>query len=116
MGYRDNYEAWLRDFAEDEATIADLQAIAGDEKEIEDRFYKNLSFGTAGMRGVLGAGMNRMNVYTVRRATQGLARLFERRGEEARRGDRLRQPPHECRICQGNGAGAVRKRSENLSV
>ncbi len=73
MGYRDNYEAWLRDFAEDEATIADLQAIAGDEKEIEDRFYKNLSFGTAGMRGVLGAGMNRMNVYTVRRATQGLA-------------------------------------------
>ena len=104
MGYRDNYEAWLRDFAEDEATIADLQAIAGDEKEIEDRFYKNLSFGTAGMRGVLGAGMNRMNVYTVRR------------GEEARRGDRLRQPPHECRICQGNGAGAVRKRSENLSV
>ena len=44
-----------------------------DEKEIEDRFYKNLSFGTAGMRGVLGAGMNRMNVYTVRRATQGLA-------------------------------------------
>lgn len=58
MGYRDNYEAWLRDFAEDEATIADLQAIAGDEKEIEDRFYKNLSFGTAGMRGVLGAGMN----------------------------------------------------------
>ena len=54
MGYRDNYEAWLRDFAEDEATIADLQAIAGDEKEIEDRFYKNLSFGTAGMRGVLG--------------------------------------------------------------
>ena len=73
MGYRDNYEAWLRDFAGDEATIADLQAIAGDEKEIEDRFYKNLSFGTAGMRGVLGAGMNRMNVYTVRRATQGLA-------------------------------------------
>ena len=47
MGYRDNYEAWLRDFAGDEATIADLQAIAGDEKEIEDRFYKNLSFGTA---------------------------------------------------------------------
>ena len=57
MGYRENYEAWLRDFANDEATVADLQAIAGDEKEIEDRFYKNLSFGTAGMRGVLGAGI-----------------------------------------------------------
>ena len=88
MGYRDNYEAWLRDFAEDEATIADLQAIAGDEKEIEDRFYKNLSFGTAGMRGVLGAGMNRMNVYTVRR-DPGPGGLFERWGEKARRGHRL---------------------------
>ena len=84
MGYRDNYEAWLRDFAGDEATIADLQAIAGDEKEIEDRFYKNLSFGTAGMRGVLGAGMNRMNVYTVRRATQGLADYLS--DEEKKRG------------------------------
>ena len=73
MSYRQNYEAWLRDFANDEATVADLRAISGDEKEIEDRFYQNLSFGTAGMRGVLGAGMNRMNVYTVRRATQGLA-------------------------------------------
>lgn len=73
MSYRQNYEAWLRDFAHDEATVADLRAISGDEKEIEDRFYQNLSFGTAGMRGVLGAGMNRMNVYTVRRATQGLA-------------------------------------------
>ncbi len=73
MGYRENYEAWLRDFANDAQTVAELKAIAGDEKEIEDRFYQNLSFGTAGMRGVLGAGMNRMNVYTVRRATQGLA-------------------------------------------
>ena len=73
MSYRDNYEAWLRDFAHDEGTVRELQAIAQDEKEIEDRFYKDLSFGTAGMRGVLGAGMNRMNVYTVRRATQGLA-------------------------------------------
>ena len=89
MGYRDNYEAWLRDFASDEATVADLQAIAGDEKEIEDRFYKNLSFGTAGMRGVLGAGMNRMNVYTVRRATQGLADYLSAEEKEARRGHRL---------------------------
>ena len=73
MSYRQNYEAWLQDFANDGATVADLKAIANDEKEMEDRFYKDLSFGTAGMRGVLGAGMNRMNVYTVRRATQGLA-------------------------------------------
>lgn len=73
MGYRENYEQWLKDFAADEVAMADLRSIAGDEKEIEDRFYRNLSFGTAGMRGVLGMGMNRMNVYTVRRATQGLA-------------------------------------------
>ena len=67
------YEQWLKDFAADADTIADLKAIADDPKEIEDRFYTELSFGTAGMRGVLGAGMNRMNIYTVRRATQGLA-------------------------------------------
>ena len=73
MSYRDQYEAWLRDFASDAETVADLRGIAGDEKEMEDRFYRSLSFGTAGMRGVLGAGTNRMNIYTVRRATQGLA-------------------------------------------
>ena len=84
MGYRENYEAWLKDFASDEAAMADLRAIAQDEKEMEDRFYRNLSFGTAGMRGVLGMGMNRMNVYTVRRATQGLADFLN--PEEKKRG------------------------------
>lgn len=73
MSYRDHYEAWLHDFASDTETVAELTAIAANEKEIEDRFYQGLSFGTAGMRGVLGAGTNRMNGYTVRRATQGLA-------------------------------------------
>ena len=73
MSYRDNYEAWLHNFAADAETVRELTAIAGDEKEMEDRFYRGLSFGTAGMRGVLGAGTNRMNGYTVRRATQGLA-------------------------------------------
>ena len=84
MGYRENYEQWLKDFASDEAAMADLRAIAQDEKEMEDRFYRNLSFGTAGMRGVLGMGMNRMNVYTVRRATQGLADFLS--PEEKKRG------------------------------
>ena len=65
MGYRDAYEKWLRDFADDKATHDELLSIAGDEKEIEDRFYTGLSFGTAGMRGVLGAGENRMNIYNV---------------------------------------------------
>ena len=71
--YRERYERWLASDAVDEATKAELLAIAGDEKEIQERFYKDLEFGTAGLRGVIAAGANRMNVYTVRRATQGLA-------------------------------------------
>ena len=116
MNYRDKYQAWLRDFANDQATISELQAIAGDEKEVEDRFYKNLSFGTAGMRGVLGAGMNRMNVYTVRRATQGLADFLTEEEKKTGRGHWLRQPPDEPRICAGNRAGAVRQRRNRLFV
>lgn len=86
MEVRQAYEKWLRDFAQDEDTVKDLLAIADDEKEIEDRFYTELSFGTAGMRGVLGAGMNRMNRYNVRRATKGLAKYLLQKPEEAARG------------------------------
>jgi phosphoglucomutase len=67
------YEEWLADPYFDEDTKAELRAIAGDEKEITERFYKELEFGTAGLRGIIGAGTNRMNMYTVRKATQGLA-------------------------------------------
>jgi len=67
------YEKWLTSPAVDSATKVELQNISGDSKEIEDRFYKELDFGTGGMRGVLGAGTNRLNIYTVRKATQGLA-------------------------------------------
>ncbi|MBQ7848411.1 MAG: phospho-sugar mutase [Clostridia bacterium] len=80
------YEQWLKDFAADADTVADLKAIADDPKEIEDRFYTELSFGTAGMRGVLGAGMNRMNRYNVRRATKGLAQYLLQTPEQAARG------------------------------
>ena len=73
MGYRETYESWLNNPYFDEATRAELQAIAGNEKEMEERFYMDLEFGTAGLRGVIGAGTNRMNIYTVRKATQGLA-------------------------------------------
>ncbi len=73
MGYRENYESWLNNPYFDEATHAELAGIAGDEKEIEERFYMDLEFGTAGLRGIIGAGTNRMNIYTVRKATQGLA-------------------------------------------
>ncbi|MDQ0062011.1 phospho-sugar mutase [Paenibacillus harenae] len=67
------YDAWLNDTLIDEATKAELRGIAGDEKEITDRFYRDLEFGTGGLRGVMGAGTNRLNAYTVGKATQGLA-------------------------------------------
>lgn len=86
MDVRTAYEQWLRDFAQDADTVADLKAIADDDKEIEDRFYTELSFGTAGMRGVLGAGMNRMNRYNVRRATKGLAKYLLQDPATAQRG------------------------------
>lgn len=73
MDYRQEYEAWLAGDCFDEATKAELRAIADDENEIKERFYTELEFGTAGLRGIIGAGLNRMNVYTVRKATQGLA-------------------------------------------
>ncbi len=86
MTIYENYEQWLKDFATDEETVRDLESIRGNEKEIEDRFYTELSFGTAGMRGVLGAGMNRMNKYNVRRASKGLAGHLLKNPEEAKRG------------------------------
>lgn len=73
MDYKEMYQQWLDNPYFDEETKAELKAIADNEKEIEDRFYMDLEFGTAGLRGVIGAGTNRMNVYTVRKATQGLA-------------------------------------------
>ena len=86
MNVRENYEQWLKDFSGDPETIAELESIRDDEKEIEDRFYTELSFGTAGMRGILGAGMNRMNKYNVRRATKGLAGYLLENPENAARG------------------------------
>ena len=73
MDYKAMYEEWLNNPYFDAETKAELKEIEGDEKEIEDRFYMDLEFGTAGLRGVIGAGTNRMNIYTVRKATQGLA-------------------------------------------
>ena len=82
MGYMEEYQKWLTDSAFDEETRKELEAIAGDDKEIQDRFYKELEFGTAGLRGVIGAGTNRMNFYTVGRATQGLANYIAKVGEK----------------------------------
>jgi phosphoglucomutase len=73
MSYRDKYEEWLENDYFDEETKQELRAIADDEEEIEDRFYTDLEFGTGGMRGIIGAGTNRINKYTIRKVTQGLA-------------------------------------------
>ena len=73
MDYKKIYEDWLSNPCFDEATKEELRNIADDENEIKERFYTELEFGTAGLRGIIGAGLNRMNIYTVRKATQGLA-------------------------------------------
>ena len=78
--YMKIYQEWLSNPYFDEATKAELKAIEGDENEIKERFYMDLEFGTAGLRGIIGAGINRMNIYVVRRATQGLANYIIKQG------------------------------------
>ena len=82
MDFKDNYVKWIESDAVDSAVKDELNNIAENEKETEDRFYKDLSFGTGGLRGVMGAGTNRMNVYTVRKATQGVANEILSHGSE----------------------------------
>ncbi len=82
MGYMEEYKFWLEDSYFDEKTKEELKAIEGKQTEIEDRFYKELEFGTGGLRGIIGAGTNRMNIYTVRKATQGLANYIIKQGGE----------------------------------
>lgn len=81
MDYKKIYEEWLTNPYFDMDTKAELRAIEKDENEIKERFYMDLEFGTAGLRGVIGAGVNRMNIYVVRRATQGLANYILSQGE-----------------------------------
>ncbi|MEJ9255055.1 phospho-sugar mutase [Bacillus wiedmannii] len=85
MSWKQEFSRWLS-YAELDAELKEqLENMKQDEKKIEDSFYKNLEFGTGGMRGELGAGTNRLNVYTVRKATQGLAKFIEKLGEEAKK-------------------------------
>ena len=91
--YRKNYEYWLSDPYFDEDTRNELKAIGNDETEIQARFYKDLEFGTGGLRGIIGAGTNRMNIYTVRRATQGLANYILKEGT----GDKGVAIAYDCR-------------------
>ena len=80
--YMKIYQQWLDDPYFDKATKDELRAISDNENEIKERFYMDLEFGTAGLRGIIGAGINRMNIYTVRRATQGLANYIKKQGGE----------------------------------
>ena len=82
MGYKEEFNKWCTDHYFDDDTKAELANLLGNEKEIEDRFYRSLEFGTGGLRGVIGAGTNRMNIYTVRQATQGLANYIVKQGAQ----------------------------------
>ena len=82
MGFMEDYKFWLEDDYFDQETKNELLAIRNDATEIEERFYKELEFGTGGLRGVIGAGTNRMNIYTVRKATQGLANFILKQGTQ----------------------------------
>ena len=84
MDYIKKLEYWLSSTAVDEDTKKELKKLSDKPEQIEERFYKDLEFGTAGLRGILGAGTNRMNIYTVRQATQGLANYICARGDEAK--------------------------------
>jgi phosphoglucomutase len=83
MDYKEVYEQWIANPYFDEATKEELKSIAEDENEIKERFYMDLEFGTAGLRGIIGAGTNRMNIYVVRRATQGLANYIAKVDKKA---------------------------------
>lgn len=84
MTWEENYKKWLNESELNQEMKEQLKEMAGNEKELEDAFHTDLAFGTAGMRGVIAPGTNRMNPYTVRQATEGLAQFIEERGEEAK--------------------------------
>ena len=86
MGYMERYEEWLKRLPEDHPFHSELLSINGNDAEIKDRFYKEIEFGTAGLRGIFGAGTNRMNEFTVGRATQGIANYILSSGEDVSRG------------------------------
>lgn len=82
MNYKNRYDSWIEDQYIDEDTKKELRDLKGNEAEIEDRFYKDLEFGTAGLRGKLGAGTNRMNIYNISKVTQGFADYIKSRGQD----------------------------------
>ena len=113
--YMKIYQEWLSNPYFDEATKEELRAIEGNETEIKERFYMDLEFGTAGLRGIIGAGINRMNIYVVRRATQGLANYIIKQGSSRqRRSDRIRLPSYVPGICYGSSYDLSSKRYQGI--
>ncbi|MBC1839701.1 phospho-sugar mutase, partial [Listeria seeligeri] len=85
MNWQEEYQKWVANDKLDSALRKQLTNMEANEKELEDSFYRNMEFGTAGMRGVLGVGTNRMNIYTIRKASLGLAQFVAENGEEAKK-------------------------------
>ena len=83
MNYKDKYKLWINSSVIDESTKDELKSLI-DEKDIEDRFYKDLEFGTGGLRGIIGAGSNRLNIYTVGKATQGFANYLNKNNQNSK--------------------------------
>ena len=84
MNYLEKYEEWCSNETFDEETRKELLALKGNDEEIKERFYQDLEFGTGGLRGIIGAGTNRMNIYTVGKATQGLANFIKKEHAESK--------------------------------
>ena len=97
---KQQYDRWLSQPGMPADLADELNSIAGDEDAITDRFYRELEFGTGGLRGVIGAGTNRMNVYNIRKATQGLANYLNASDLPKKVGHRLRQPHQERCVCK----------------
>ena len=86
MDYLKRYEEWCTSQSIDKETKEELLKLKGDEKEIEERFYKDLEFGTGGLRGIIGAGTNRMNIYTVRKGNARTCKFYKKRKRRGKRG------------------------------
>ena len=104
MTWRETYEKWLNSPALSEEEWKELDAIRDDPKEIEDRFYAPLVFGTAGLRGIMGLGTNRMNIHVIRHATQAFAELIVAEGTEA-----MKRGVCVCHDCRNNGVAFARE-------
>ena len=109
------YNRWLAQPDLDDAVKAELVSIAGDSDAVTDRFYRDLEFGTGGLRGVIGAGINRMNIYVVRRATQGLANyIIKQGGADKGVAHCIRLPPYVAGICHGGSHDPGSQRHQGI--